>query len=43
VFRECPVTVLPGFSRPMAQREAYLALLEGSTYCDRDRDRVRRA
>jgi hypothetical protein len=43
VFRECPVTVLPGFSRPMVQREAYLAFLEGSTYCDRCRDRMRRA
>jgi hypothetical protein len=34
VFRECPVVVLPGYSRPMVQVEAYLALLEGSTYCD---------
>jgi hypothetical protein len=42
VFRECPVIVLPGYTRPMVQVEAYLALLEGSTYCDRCGDRVRR-
>jgi hypothetical protein len=41
VFRECPVIVLPGYSRPMVRVEAYLALLEGSTYCDRCGDRVR--
>jgi hypothetical protein len=40
VFRECPVTVLPGYSRPMVKVEAFLALLEGSTYCDRCADRV---
>ena len=41
VFRECPVITLPGYSRPMVQVEAYLALLEGATYCDRCGDRVR--
>jgi hypothetical protein len=41
VFRECPVVVLPGYRRPMVRVEAYLALLEGSTYCDRCGDRVR--
>lgn len=41
VFRECPVIILPGYSRPMIRAEAYLALLEGSTYCDRCGDRVR--
>jgi hypothetical protein len=41
VFRECPVIVLPGYSRPLVRVEAYLALLEGSTYCDRCGDRVR--
>lgn len=41
VFRECPVIVLPGYKRPMVRVEAYLALLEGSTYCDRCGDRVR--
>jgi hypothetical protein len=42
VFRECPVIVLPGYSRPMVRASDYLALLEGSTYCDRCGDRVRR-
>ena len=41
VFRECPVIVLPGYSRPLVSVEAYLALLEGSTYCDSCGDRVR--
>jgi hypothetical protein len=41
VFRECPVIIVPGYSRPAIRREAYLALLEGSTYCDRCGDRVR--
>jgi hypothetical protein len=41
VFRECPIVVLPGYSRPMVRVEAYLALLDGSTYCDRCGDRVR--
>jgi hypothetical protein len=41
VFRECPVIQLPGYSRPMIQAEAYLALLAGNTYCDRCADRVR--
>ena len=35
VFRECPVIVVPGYSRPMIRAEAYLALLDASTYCDR--------
>lgn len=41
VFRELPNIVLPGYSRPMVRAEAYLALIEGSTYCDRCGDRVR--
>jgi hypothetical protein len=41
VFRECPVVVLPGYGRPLVRVEAYLALLESSTYCDRCGDRVR--
>ena len=41
VFRECPVIQFPGYSRPLVRVEAYLALLEGSTYCDRCADRVR--
>lgn len=41
VFRQCPVIIVPGFSRPAIRVEAYLALLEGSTYCDRCGDRVR--
>jgi hypothetical protein len=40
VFGKCPVIVLPGYSRPMIRAEAYLALLEGSTYCPRCADRV---
>ena len=40
VFRECPVVILPGYSRPMVKVEAYLALLDGSTYCDRCGNRV---
>ena len=40
-FRECPAIVLPGYSRPMIQVEAFLALVEGATYCDRCGDRVR--
>jgi hypothetical protein len=41
VFRECPVVVLPGYSRPLVRVSDYLALLEGATYCDRCGDRVR--
>jgi hypothetical protein len=41
VFRECPVIQLPGYSRPLIRAEAYLAFLEGRTYCDRCGDRVR--
>jgi hypothetical protein len=41
VFRNCPVVVLPDYRRPMVKVEAYLALLDGSTYCDRCGDRVR--
>ena len=41
VFRECPVVILPGYSRPMVKVEAYLALLDGSTYCDRCGNRVK--
>jgi hypothetical protein len=38
VFRELPVVVLPGYSRPMIKAEDYLSLLERCTYRD---DRVR--
>jgi hypothetical protein len=38
VFRELPVVVLPGYSRPMVKVEDYLALLERSTFRG---DRVR--
>src|SRR5215831_7813503 len=41
VFRECPVVVLRGYSRPMVSADAYRALIAGSTYCDRCGDRVR--
>jgi hypothetical protein len=43
VFRECPVIVLPGYTRPLVRVSDYLALLEGSTYCDRCGNRVRPA
>ena len=38
VFRELPVIVLPGYSRPMVTAADYLALVERSTYRG---DRVR--
>jgi hypothetical protein len=38
VFRELPVVVLPGYSRPLIRAEDYRALIESSTYND---DRVR--
>jgi hypothetical protein len=41
VFRECPVISLPGYSWPFVRVKDYLALLEGSTYCDRCGTRVR--
>jgi hypothetical protein len=41
VFRNCPVILLPGYNRPLVRAEAYKALLEGATYCDRCGDRVR--
>jgi hypothetical protein len=41
VFRECPIIQLPGYSRPLVRVSDYLALLEGSTYCDRCGDKVR--
>ena len=41
IFRECPVIVLPGYRRPMIRARDYLALLEGSSYCDRCGNRVR--
>ena len=41
VFRECPIIVLPGYSRPLVRVADYLALLDGSTYCDRCGNRVR--
>jgi hypothetical protein len=40
VFRECPNIVVPGYSRPAIRVEAYLAFLDGHTYCDRCGDRV---
>jgi hypothetical protein len=42
VFRECPIVALPGYSRPLVRVRDYLALLEGSTVCDRCGNRVRR-
>jgi hypothetical protein len=41
VFRECPVVVSPGYTRPLVRVSDYLGLLEGSTYCDRCGTRVR--
>ena len=38
VFRELPVVVLPGYSRPFVKAEDYRRLVEESTYSD---DRVR--
>jgi hypothetical protein len=32
VFRELPVVVFPGSSRPMIRREDYLELVDASTY-----------
>jgi hypothetical protein len=40
VFRELPVVVLPGYSRPLVRASDYLAMLEDCTYRD---DRVRPA
>jgi hypothetical protein len=40
-FGHCPVIVLPGYSRPMIRVEAFIAFMEGNTYCDRCSDRVR--
>ena len=40
IFRELPVVVLPGYSRPMIRVADYLALLERSTF---GKDRVRAA
>jgi hypothetical protein len=34
IFREVPVVVLPGYSRPMIKARDYLALLDRSTYDD---------
>ena len=41
VFRNCTVVIWPETRRPMVAVEEYLALREGSTYCDRCGDRVR--
>jgi hypothetical protein len=41
VCRECPVIELPGYTRPMVQVEAFVALMDGHTYCDRCGDKVR--
>lgn len=43
VFRQCPVIILPGYSRPMIRAEAYLAFLDEQTYCPRCADRLRPA
>jgi hypothetical protein len=43
VFRALPNVLLPGYSRPMVRAQAYLALVERSTFCDRCGDRVRGA
>jgi hypothetical protein len=41
LWRNCPVNALDDFARPLVRVEAYLAFLEGHTYCDRCGDRVR--
>ena len=41
VFRQLPVVVFPGSSRPHVRREDYLALVDASTY-DHNRVRVTR-
>ena len=38
VFRQLPIVVFPGSSRPHVRREDYLALVDSSTY---DESRVR--
>ena len=40
VFRELPIVVLPGYSRPLIHAEDYRKLIESSTYAD---DQVRPA
>jgi hypothetical protein len=40
-FRNCPVIALPGYDRPMIRVRAFLAFIEGATYCDKCGDRVR--
>jgi hypothetical protein len=40
VWRDCVVVNLPSFSRPLVPVPAFLALMEGNTYCDRCADRV---
>jgi hypothetical protein len=41
LWRNCPVIALDDFARPLLRVEAYLAFLEGHTYCDHCADRVR--
>jgi hypothetical protein len=41
VFRECPIVVLPGYSRPLVRVRDYLGFLEGATICDRCGNKVR--
>jgi hypothetical protein len=41
IFRECPVVALPGYSRPLIRVRDYLALIEGSTVCDKCANKVR--
>jgi hypothetical protein len=40
-FAHCPVIALPDYSIPMIRVEAFIAFMEGNTYCDRCADRVR--
>jgi hypothetical protein len=40
-FRHCPVIQLPDYDRPMIRVRAFLAFIEGATYCDRCGDGVR--
>jgi hypothetical protein len=40
VFRELPVVVLPGYTRPMVRAEDYRALVERCTYGDGERVRA---
>lgn len=39
IFRQLPVVVVPGYSRPLVRAREYLALIEQSTYDGRTRVR----